>query len=136
MGKIIRATRYVLIEQIGDIIAESIEDAKEKFDRLGDDALEYGHMELVDETTEYGPLVFRELRGDYSYDDPPPLESVSKLREQVRILREALEANKLRMEIAAEYLHRFQGACAYHGDQLVRAIKAANIALETTKEQS
>lgn len=64
------------------------------------------------------------------------LASAPRLAEQVHILQGALEANKLRMEIAAEYLHRFQGACAYHGDQLVRAIKAANIALETTKEQS
>ena len=60
----------------------------------------------------------------------------SKLREQVRILREALEASKSRMEIAAEYLHRFQGACAYHGDQLVGAIKRIDAALEATKEKT
>ena len=59
-----------------------------------------------------------------------------RLQERVILLREALEASKSRMEIAAEYLHRFQGACAYHGDQLVGAIKRIDATLEATKEKT
>ena len=61
-------------------------------------------------------------------------EECDRLAEQVKLLREELEASKSRMEIAAEYLHRFQGACAYHGDQLVGAIKRIDATLEATKE--
>ena len=64
------------------------------------------------------------------------LKEKHQLKEQVKLLREALEASKSRMEIAAEYLHRFQGACAYHGDQLVGAIKRIDATLEATKEKT
>lgn len=69
-------------------------------------------------------------------DDANLIASAPRVAEQVRLLREALEASKSRMEIAAEYLHRFQGACAYHGDQLVGAIKRIDATLEATKEKA
>jgi len=69
-------------------------------------------------------------------DDANLIASAPRLAEQVKLLREALEASKSRMEIAAEYLHRFQGACAYHGDQLVGAIKRIDATLEATKEEA
>ena len=69
-------------------------------------------------------------------DDANLIASAPRVAEQVKLLREALEASKSRMEIAAEYLHRFQGACAYHGDQLVGAIKRIDAALEATKEKT
>ena len=68
--------------------------------------------------------------------DENGLPVCTRVAEQVKLLREALEASKSRMEIAAEYLHRFQGACAYHGDQLVGAIKRIDAALEATKEKT
>ena len=69
-------------------------------------------------------------------DDANLIASAPRVAEQVKLLREALEASKSRMEIAAEYLHRFQGACAYHGDQLVGAIKRIDATLEATKEKT
>ena len=69
-------------------------------------------------------------------DDANLIASAPRVAEQVKLLREALEASKSRMEIAAEYLHRFQGACAYHGDQLVGAIKRIDATLEATKEEA
>ena len=69
-------------------------------------------------------------------EDGHLMASAPQLQKQVKLLREALEASKSRMEIAAEYLHRFQGACAYHGDQLVGAIKRIDATLEATKEKT
>lgn len=78
--------RYELIEAFGHVNADTPEQALE--------AWENGRVELTssDDTTERGPISVFEMKQNEVGPEPLPLNSVTHLAKQVRVLREALSA--------------------------------------------
>lgn len=113
--------RYELIEAFGHVNAETQEQALE--------AWEKGRIDLqsADDTTERGPITVFEMKPNEVGPDPLPLNSVARLREQSRTLREALEKT----------LGAITGRM---GPTAIAAIKTilmeSHAALEATKEGS
>lgn len=106
--------RYELIEAFGHVNAETQEQALE--------AWEKGRIDLqsADDTTERGPITVFEMKPNEVGPDPLPLNSVTRLREQSRILREA-----------------GHGVInAWESGDLAGAVRKLSAALEATKEGS
>lgn len=104
--------RYELIEAFGHVNTETQEQALE--------AWEKGRIDLqsADDTTERGPITVFEMKPNEVGPDPLPLNSVTRLREQSRILREA-----------------GQGVInAWESGDLAGAVRKLSAALEATKE--
>ena len=122
--------RYELIEAFGHVNAETQEQALE--------AWEKGRIDLqsADDTTERGPITVFEMKPNEVGPDPLPLNSVTRLREQSRILREALEGIMacVEAEWGADFLPYNLSETA--DAQANAAIIAARTALEATKEGS
>ena len=74
--------RHELIESFGFVEAENEADARGKWESGSVD------MELADDTTERGSILVYEEKPGETGPEPPQLDSVTKLQERVRILRE------------------------------------------------
>lgn len=126
-----RVCRYVMIEQFDIVEAESKEAVQAMID--ADKGID---MTLSDDTAEYGPIAIFQEELMVVGPDPIPLESVSKLAEQNRILRKVLKLvaeecrNTPKREDDPHLSHNYdQGLIA----ETVLAVRAA---LEATKEKA